>query len=219
MLGKQRKLPAPASMISVPPRMPRARSDQSLIVEDLASELLVYDKNHDLAHCLSATARRVWRACDGTRTADEIATFLDLDPATVKQALSELDGWELLDYGASLGPRHTRREMSIKVAKVGAAAALTPVLMTSIVAPAAAQSASEIQRCFDLVGPTDNCGNQCHQGCCCCCRDCTSPGEPGDTCRGRSQGICVPRGMNPSDYCQAVLGGDCTGGGFGGGCP
>lgn len=202
---------------------PLARSEH-LVVEELGNELFVYDKRHDLAHCLGETAASVWQACDGTRSRSELATDLGVEPATIDRALEELDGWELLDSGPTFGPRHTRREMSIKVAKVSAAAALTPVLMSSIVAPAAAQSASEIQRCFDLVGPTDNCGNQCHQGCCCCCNACPPapsepPTSPQNLCNTRPQGVCTPRGMNPTDYCQATLSGTCTGGGFGSGCP
>ena len=32
------------------------------------------------AHCLSATAARVWRACDGKRKADGLGLKIGLDP-------------------------------------------------------------------------------------------------------------------------------------------
>ena len=45
-------------------KKPLARSEE-LVIEELGDELLVYDERTQRAHCLSATAARVWRACDG----------------------------------------------------------------------------------------------------------------------------------------------------------
>jgi hypothetical protein len=43
------------------------------ITRQLADELLVYETKTKRAHCLDATAGEIWRMCDGTKTAAQIA--------------------------------------------------------------------------------------------------------------------------------------------------
>src|SRR4051812_49356910 len=52
---------------------PLGRSED-LIVQEVEDEVLVYDELSNRAHCLSADAARVWRACDGVKSEQEIAT-------------------------------------------------------------------------------------------------------------------------------------------------
>lgn len=191
-------------------RMPLARQDR-LIIEELGDELLIYDRATDLAHCLGASAARVWRACDGRTTGEGLSAALDLDPETVARALDELRSLQLLE--APQDALATRRELTIKVAKAGAAIALTPPLVVSIVAPAAAQSASEIARCRAVPTVQQNCGQPCHQNCCCCCEP--SAGLKFCTPVGSTQGC-------SDQFCRQITGdpaANCTGGGRGGNCP
>jgi hypothetical protein len=145
-------------------RAPLARSED-LVVEELEDEVLIYDQRSDHAHCLGASATRVWRACDGRTTVEQLSAALDLDAATVIRALEELDETGLLDSEPT--PGVTRREATVKMAKFGAAAASAPMIY-SIIAPTPALATSEAA-CFKLC-PT-GCG-ECQQAGCCC----TAPG-------------------------------------------
>jgi hypothetical protein len=158
---------------------PLARADE-LVVEEVGDELLVYDQTNECAHSLGVAAARVWRACDGERSAKALSTELDMDADTVRRALEELEECNLLDDGQPL-TGITRREATLKGAKLGAAAASAP-LIYSILAPVPAMAATQ-QYCLAL-GCTDGCG-ECHQAGCACCgpggnedkictQDCTS---------------------------------------------
>ena len=117
-----------------------------MIVEELGDELLVYDTKVDRGHSLSAVAARVWQACDGRTPVEGLCAQLDLDADEVDRAVDELDGCNLLEGTPELSidelsddeavAGHTRREVSVKVMKVGGAVAAAP-LIASIAAPRA----------------------------------------------------------------------------------
>src|SRR5215218_9388362 len=132
---------------------PLARTDE-LVVEEVGEELLVYDQTNECAHSLGVAAARVWRACDGETSAQELSVKLEMDGDTVTRALEELDECNLLDNGQQLTGM-TRREATLKTAKVGAAAATAP-LIYSILAPVPALAATQ-QYCLAL-GCTQGCG-------------------------------------------------------------
>lgn len=150
---------------------PLARTDH-LIVEDVGDEVLVYDQRTDQAHCLSRHAAMVWRVCDGATSPAEIATALEVDPDTVVRAVEELDGCGLLD--STPIPGVTRREMTLRMAKVGGAAAAAPMIY-SIMAPTPALAASQafclsISGCSTAVNGCD----ACYKAGCVCCGEGTS---------------------------------------------
>ena len=142
---------------------PKARS-AALVVEEVGDELFVYDESNECAHSLSATASQVWRACDGDTTVTALSARLDMDDDTVERALAELDDCNLLDTGLPVTGM-TRREATLKTAKVGATAASVPLIF-SILAPVPAMAATQ-QYCIAL-GCTSGCG-RCHQAGCACC--------------------------------------------------
>jgi len=153
---------------------PLARSED-LVVEEVGEELLVYDQTNDTAHSLSVAAVRVWKACDGERSVKSLVTELEMDSDTVKRALEELDECNLLDNGSQLEAGMTRREATLKGAKIGAGIASAP-LIYSILAPAPALAASQAY-CLGLTGCTtdqNGCG-VCHGAGCACC----GPGSTG----------------------------------------
>src|SRR5688572_28389015 len=88
----------PRKMTAARPTRPRpiAREDQ-LVVEEVGAEVLAYDLVTNRAHALSAKAARVWRACDGQRDVDALATELQMDTDAVTNALDELRDCSLLD--------------------------------------------------------------------------------------------------------------------------
>jgi hypothetical protein len=144
---------------------PLARSE-NLVVEEVGDELLVADPLSNRAHSLNAFAARVWQACDGETTAEELITKLDSDRDSVAHALAELSDCELLER---TGPPIvsnggvTRRDLGVRAAKVGAAAAIISVALP--VAEAAA-TPTPAQCLLYTDSDCDNCTNIC--GCCCC---------------------------------------------------
>jgi hypothetical protein len=115
---------------------PRARQD-GLVVQELGDESLVYDRDTDVAHCLSATAARVWRACDGQRDLGSVAALTGLSEDLVSDALVELSGKKLLADGslvsASLGVDHgvSRRQALKRIAGAGLAATSLPLIVSA----------------------------------------------------------------------------------------
>jgi hypothetical protein len=145
---------------------PLARNE-ALVVEELGDELLVYDLSRDEAHSLGTVAAQVWKACDGKTTIDELATQLGLDRDAVVEAVEGLSTCMLLaDTTEADASRLTRRGLSLKAAKLGAAAAAAP-LIVSIAAPTAAMAVTEAF-CQGITVSAKGCGD-CHKfGCCCC---------------------------------------------------
>ena len=149
---------------------PVARSED-LVVEEVGEELLIYDQANDTAHSLSAAAVRVWKACDGESSVKTLVTQLGMDGDTVKRALEELDDCNLLDNGSG-NDGITRREATLKSAKIGAGVASAP-LIYSILAPMPALAATQqyclgiFSQCTSDVDQT-GCG-VCHMAGCACC--------------------------------------------------
>ncbi len=145
-----------------------------LLVEELGDELLLYDQRNDRVHCLSSAAGKVWRACDGKTSVEQLGSALKLDSGLVDQALGELEGHGLLDGEPASGV--TRREATMRLAKIGAAAAAAP-LISSIAAPTPAMAATACGTgTRGCVGSTtapnlNTCANaaQCSTANCACC--------------------------------------------------
>ena len=119
---------------------PKARTE-GVFAERVADELVVYDQQRQMGHCLSATAASVWERCDGSLLPAEIGVALSLEPAVVERAVDELRGCGLLDEGPVVEGGYSRREAAVKFAKVGGAAFMAP-LIYSVVIPHAAAAAS-----------------------------------------------------------------------------
>lgn len=150
-------------------RKPLARSEE-LVVEELGSELLIYDQTNNQAHSLGTAAASVWRACDGDTDAEGLQSATGLDKDTVLHALEELRECNLLDQGPVSDTAMTRRTMSIKAAKIGGAAAATPLIVSLLAPMPAAASTVTIQFCTN-GGTSFACGIDCQsRHCCCCCQ-------------------------------------------------
>jgi hypothetical protein len=143
--------------------LPRARRD-GLTVEDLGDEILIYHHQRDVAHCLSATAATVWRACDGETTRAALIAASGLDAAEVSRGISELGALGLLEQGLAVQVHNgiSRRQAVGRMAAV----ALAP-LVVSVAAPTAMAAASRVARtaCFDGTGSGIN---DCAAGTYCC---------------------------------------------------
>lgn len=121
---------------------PKARQI-GVVVEKLEGEVLVYDLETHKAHCLNPVAGLVWQHCDGQTTVPQLMRLAQqemaapVDEAVIWLALDQLGKAHLLDERVTR-PAHmqfSRRELMRTAGAVAAAA-----LVTSIVAPTAAQA-------------------------------------------------------------------------------
>ena len=127
--------------------VPAARKDE-LLIQEVPGETLVYDLKSHQAHCLNHTAALVWKHCDGRLTVAQVAERLErelkspVSEEVVRLALDQLEKSDLLEAGASVpaGFRPVSRRALIR--SLGVATAIAVPLVTSIVAPTAAQTAS-----------------------------------------------------------------------------
>jgi DNA-binding Lrp family transcriptional regulator len=160
--------------------MPLARDDGALMMEEFGDELLIYDNSLKRAHSLGAVAASVWRLCDGSTDVETIAARLDTTETEVRAAVDELevlglmkdDPIQVVQSGKSERSGITRRQMTMRSVKTGAAVLTAPLVYSINVNPALAEVTATIQTCFKFT--TSNCGagNGCGAvaGCCCCCR-------------------------------------------------
>jgi PII-like signaling protein len=128
--------------------VPEARRE-GLVVQQMADEVLVYDQKRHKAHCLNHTAALVWKHCDGNRTVAAVAEALSKQAGkrvgedVVRLAVDELAKSQLLEAGGAKRWRGvegvSRREM---MKRAGLAAAVALPVVTSVVAPKAAQAAT-----------------------------------------------------------------------------
>ena len=224
---------------------PRARVED-LVIEELEDEILVYDPKKMHAHCLGATAARVWRACDGSSDVTALCETLELSSEDVTRALAELEVCELLETdglnvvqaGAGNGNGNgngigiTRRQMTMRSAKVGAAVLTAPLVYSINVNSALAALTPTPFQCevytVKSCGSSTACGLI--AGCCCCCQGggscktcgaiafCRAGNQPCSPVQGGGFGDhCSSTGTVPADArgCCGVTGADDCGCGFG----
>src|SRR5713101_2119140 len=134
---------------------PKARAAK-LIVREFGDELLVYDKERHEAHCLNRTAALVWKKCDGRTSVKEISRRLakemsdgegSFDERVVWHALEQFQRDHLLEERfkvpagllTTINDGLNRRQM---MRALGVTAVVALPLVTSIVAPTAAQAAT-----------------------------------------------------------------------------
>jgi hypothetical protein len=124
-------------------QFPRARAE--CLAREFGDEVLVYDLQRDVGHCLNLTAAATWKLCDGNNSPSQIARTLSrrfsapVDEAVVLLALDQLAGAHLLVEPA-VPPKRLSRRVALR--RIGIAAAIALPLVTSIVAPTPAQAAS-----------------------------------------------------------------------------
>jgi hypothetical protein len=168
--------------------LPRARTE-GLVVQELGDESLVYDRESDVAHCLSPIAARVWRACDGRRDLPGLARLSAASEDVVAEAVAELwkkkllvaEPWRSDEPAAGVSRRRALRRIGL----AGLAAAPLPLIVSAVVGtPLAAASGGMCVACTGS-GPTDTCssGYQCDPGISqCILSACNSAATLGATC-------------------------------------
>ena len=136
-----------------------------LLVENLASETIVYDHDGHRVHCLNPTAAFVWRQCNGETTVEEITNRLPdaiqvpADPGIVLWSLQKLSKLNLLENGSRVSttePVPSRRELMRRLQVAGISALAILPAVSSLVAPTPAMAASRDNH--DPGGPGDGKG-------------------------------------------------------------
>ena len=149
---------------------PKARTE-SIVIQELPDEVLVYDLERDKAHCLNHTAVMVWKRCDGKTKVEEIADRLTKESGL---PISEELIWAALDQisNAHLLSEIIQRDKTKQIVtrrallkRIGISAAIALPLVTTIVAPPALAQAScsgpcsGQPSCTSIGGPTCICVN------------------------------------------------------------
>lgn len=127
---------------------PKARHD-NILVQEVGSELVVYDRERHVAHSLNQPAAFVWQHCDGQTTIADLATMLEkemhlpVDEEFIWLILDQLENNCLLREAVKQpkdGRRISRRRATQKLGQ-GALMLVTPIVMSLVVpTPAMAQS-------------------------------------------------------------------------------
>jgi Coenzyme PQQ synthesis protein D (PqqD) len=141
---------------------PRARVD--FLTRDFGDELLVYDQQRNVGHCLNPAAAAAWKLCDGKKSTSEVAEILTRQLSTpvsesvVHVALDELSKAGLL-VDAEHHVRRTSRRDAIRA--IGIAGAIALPLVTSLVAPTPARAASCLPNGKPCVSGVQCCSGKC----------------------------------------------------------
>jgi hypothetical protein len=180
----------------------------NIVVQDLDSEVLIYDLKINKAYCLNQTSALVFQLCNGKNSLPEICeqmsfrlkTFVSED--IVQLALEELKKENLLENADEL-PNHfaglARRDI---IKKIGLASMVALPIVSSIVAPVSVNAQSCIP--FNAActpGPSN--GGCCPMSTCagilnicgCMCvtpGDCLSQTSCPSTVNCNGNGICSP---------------------------
>ena len=150
--------------------MPEARKE-GLIVRELSGEVLVYDRDRSKAHCLNSTAALVWQYCDGKTPVSQIARTIEgainvpVDEEVVWLGVEQLNKSKLLKR--TTVPSHvsglSRRDV---MKRIGLAAAVALPVVTSIIAPSAAQAANCLPSGQTCTSSAQCCSQVCSGGMC-----------------------------------------------------
>lgn len=143
-------------------KYPRARLD--CLTKDFGGELLVYDRERNVGHCLNPTAAAAWKLCDGKKSISELAKVLTrqlstpVDEPVVLLALEELSKARLMIEVEKPVRRTSRREA---IRAIGIAGAVALPLVTSLVAPTPARAASCLANGRPCVSNAQCCSGHC----------------------------------------------------------
>jgi len=126
--------------------LPSTRFKQKkLIARPIDDELLLFNEETNTAHCLNGIAGEMWKACERQSSVADVAAALhtrwpDMDKEVVQASLSRMAAAGLLEETIDEEISTGRRDL---IRKLGfAAAAVLPIVVTSVLIPPAAAAAS-----------------------------------------------------------------------------
>lgn len=123
-------------------KLPKMR--ENILIQNSKGEVLVYNLKTNLAYCLNETAGKVFNSCDGIQTVNELKLRHGLTDEIIFFALDNLKKENLLaentEYVSPFAGMN-RREV---IRKVGLASMIALPLISSLIAPSAAEAASGV---------------------------------------------------------------------------
>jgi hypothetical protein len=129
---------------------PKARQN-GLVVQEMPDELLVYDLDTNKAHCLNSSAAFVWKSCDGSRTAADIAGEFESSGAGsvsedfVSLAIDQLQEKNLLE--SAVTPRFSGQSRRQVIKTIGFATMVAVPVIASLVAPPSVLAGTSCSGC------------------------------------------------------------------------
>lgn len=173
--------------------LPAARTDE-LVIQNLEKEVLIYDLKINKAFHLNETLKIVYEACDGKTSFDGLIAEHNFTNELIYLALGELDRENLLKKDQ---PRQSplaglsRRET---IKKIGLASMIALPVISSIVAPTAAQGASALLPLFAACTTNSQCASDfCTQGPPRCCVPGTAGIRGANVCCDGTPANCNPQ--------------------------
>jgi hypothetical protein len=156
-----------------------ATEREHLAVERVGDELLIYDRRSDVAHCLGDVAASVWTRCQDGASLDELmvavvrrtdSTGADTE-RLVLSALAELHEKQLLDGTGAAAAAVSRRDVIKRLAGIGAAATMVPLVISAAVPKPADAAGSSAATCHTTTTTSTACtmpstSPQALNGCC-----------------------------------------------------
>ena len=148
-----------------------------LVIQELESEILIYDMQADHAICLNEMSMLIWKHCDGKTKFGDLIRKHNLTEDLINLALDEFQNYNLLEDPIETGIPESKLERRRFLVKAGATAAGAIPVVQTIVAPQAvsAQSAC-ITGAHNYTAPSPSCASACQNA------------------------------FNPSDCCNSVAG-------------
>jgi hypothetical protein len=194
--------------------IPKARVNE-LVVQELGTELLIYDLKNHKAYCLNETSALIWQMCDGNRSVSGICRLIEkklkstIDKDFVWLAIDRLKTENLLENSHEVFVDFSGLSRREAIKKVGLASMVALPLISSLIAPTAAMAQSGgcttcIETGAECGTISDNCGGTLD------CGTCTVP----QFCGGG--GVTNKCGGNCTPTTCLILGADC--GSYSDGC-
>src|SRR5207244_10936692 len=116
--------------------------------KEMGDETMVYDTDANKAHCLNQTAALVWKNCDGTRSASDIAQVIaaelgaPVDQNVVWYALGQLNKYNLLSEQATIPGDFGTMSRRDFMRAVRVAAIIAVPIIISVTAPTPAHAST-----------------------------------------------------------------------------
>ncbi len=115
--------------------VPAARPIARFSMERIADDVVLLDAEFNRYHTLNALAFDIWRACDGVRSANDLADLVDGHRATVEAAVQQLGEARLLRATEATFQSTMHRRQLVKLASTGTVGAVAIPIAKSFTAP------------------------------------------------------------------------------------
>ncbi|MBX7174564.1 MAG: hypothetical protein K1X72_26555 [Pyrinomonadaceae bacterium] len=177
-------------------KLPQMRRSE-IVVQELESEILIYDLKINKAFALNKTASTVYLACDGKTSFDELKIKSQFTNEIIYLTLDALKKDNLLESDSYISPftGMNRREV---IRKVGLSTLVALPVISSLVAPHSIQAASG-GTCPSGLNPADPVGSQGFGNTC----GCGTFVGIGNTC-GRGTTGSIPSTCRAGCLCRAT---------------